>query len=84
MFALNRGSINEFKDFFHVFIALPTTQIGLAPFKANTFDNLLENGEACGFTYASSNLYALVITSLVLALLGQRNWNDSVDSIEES
>ena len=44
MFALNRGSINELKDFFHVFIALPTPQIGLAPFKANTFDNLLEKG----------------------------------------
>ena len=44
MFALNRSAINEFKDFFHVFIALPTPQIGLAPFKGNTFDNLEEKG----------------------------------------
>ena len=40
--ALNRYAIDEFEDFLYVLIALPTAQIGLTAFEADTFDNLVE------------------------------------------
>ena len=56
MFTLDCCAIDEFEDFFHVFIAVPTTQTSLTPFEANALDYLVKQGKACGFANASCNL----------------------------
>ena len=76
--------IDEFKDMLYIFLAIPTAFVRLRAFEAVAPYHLLIDRQSCDLTDALGDLFTLVVTTLVEALLGKGNRHNSVDFIEES
>ena len=83
MLATDGLTVDEFKHFLNILIALPTPFGRLATFEDVSPYHLAIYRKTRHLTDAPGNLQTLVITTLTLALPGQRNRYNSIDSIEE-
>jgi hypothetical protein len=68
---------------FHVFVSLPTPQASLAAFEDGSSHHLIIYREARDFTDALGQFVALIIASLALALFGEGNGYDAIDTLKE-
>lgn len=73
----------EFEDAGYVFLSSPTILVGLTLFERGSSHDVGMYGEMGEFCDTFGDFLALVVTSLFLSVLGERNGDDAIDVVEE-
>ena len=83
VFVADELSVGEFKDILDILVTFPTAAAGLAALEDVASHHLIIYREAGDFADPTGNFLTLVITALPLALSGQRDGYDGIDTLEE-